>query len=391
MRKKNILTAAILSMALLAGCQKEDEGQAQNPIIEEIHGGSLADDSSGEAAQGGESQGEESQGEISQGEVSPEEESPNTQQPEIQESEPPQPASTENAAKAAEFNFAALSDRVFYFSSGVGAWSTELRINSDGTFKGNYHDADMGDSGDDYPNGTLYLCGFTGKFSNLEKVDEFTYKMKLASLEFDDEPEKEEIVDGVRQIYSTAYGLDDGKDFCLYLPGAKLSDLPEMYRSWVGYYSLENTTETELPFYGLYNIETGDGFSSTVYEEQSLSERIEMEISFAEEQDAELQAKLQEDTAQADMNATSAELFQVWDNTLNIVWKLLESELDDAVMDNLRTEERNWIAAKEAAVKSAGQKYEGGSMQSMEESIKAAELTKERVYELAKYEKSALQ
>ena len=54
-------------------------------------------------------------------------------------------------------------------------------------------------------------------------------------------------------------------------------------------------------------------------------------------------------------------------------------------MAALREEERQWIAGKEAAVKEAGQQYEGGNMQSMAESLKAAELTKARVHELAEY------
>ena len=285
----------------------------------------------------------------------------------------------------AEFGFEALEDRLFEFCSGAGAWSTELSINGDGTFEGIYHDSDMGDIGADYPNGTRYYCSFTGKFGNLEKVDEFTYKMKLVSLVYEDEPDKEEILDGIRYIYSGAYGLVGGTDFLLYLPGAKLADLPEGYRSWVGYYYLESVEETELPYYGLYNLNEENGFSSYVYEEQSLAERIAMEISFAEESVAELETQIQEASTQADMNEAGAELYRTWDDTLNIVWKLLESELDAETMETLRVEERNWIAVKDEAVKAAGKEFADSSLQPMAESMKAAELTKERVYELAEY------
>lgn len=282
-----------------------------------------------------------------------------------------------------EVNFTDISDRTFYFSSGAGAWWTELRINDDGSFSGIYQDSDMGDMGEDYPNGTLYYCEFSGVFESLAKVDEYTYKMKLASIEYEQEPEKEEIKDGVRNIYSTAYGIDGGDEFYLYLPGIKLTELPEEYRSWVGYYNLESVSETELPYYGLYNINTGDGFSSYVYEEQTFADRVAMEISFAEESSAELEEKLSKSTVQIDMDEAAKELFQTWDDTLNIIWKLLEPELSDEEMESLRIEERAWIARKEAEVKAAGQEYEGGSMQSMAEALKAAEMTKERVYELA--------
>ena len=47
--------------------------------------------------------------------------------------------------------------------------------------------------------------------------------------------------------------------------------------------------------------------------------------------------------------------------------------------------ERDWIASKDAEVQAAGQEHEGGSAQPLDEAMKAAELTKARVYELAKY------
>lgn len=78
-------------------------------------------------------------------------------------------------------------------------------------------------------------------------------------------------------------------------------------------------------------------------------------------------------------------MFHTWDDTLNIVWKLLESELDEEKMAALRVEEREWIARKEEAVTAAGQEYEGGSMQVMAQFRKVAELTEERLQELAEY------
>lgn len=355
--KKNFFAAFIFILTLLTGCNSTDNNSQQSSVLQ---------DSAVQSQQTAESAGEGQ---------------PQTEAQQTAEQQAELPSGNTDAG----FGFEALEGRVFDFSSGAGAWCTELSINSDGTFKGIYSDSDMGDTGDDYPNGTRYYCSFTGKFGNLEKVDEFTYKMKLVSLLYDDEPDKEEIIDGIRYIYSSAYGLVGGTDFLLYLPGAKLAELPEGYRGWVGYYYLESTTETELPFYGLYNLNEENGFSSHVYEQQSLAERVAMEISFAEERGAELEAQIQEASSQGDMNAAGAELFRTWDDALNTVWKLLESELDAETMETLRAEEREWIAVKDAAVEAAGQEFEGGSLQPMAEAMKAAELTKERVYELAEY------
>lgn len=283
-----------------------------------------------------------------------------------------------------EFQFSDLSDRVFYFSSGAGAWFTELRISGDGSFEGHYQDADMGDAGDDYPNGTLYYCDFYGTFDQLEKVDDLTYRMKLSYISFGQEPEKEEIIDGVRYIYSAAYGLD-GEDFYLYLPDSRVVDLPQSFREWVGYYNLEAVQEEKLSFYGLYNVQGEQGFSSSVYVEQSLSEKIAMEISTAEEQEKEVEKKQEEAVTQLEMNETAQEMYQLWDDTLNAVWKLLEADLSESDMDILRKEEKEWIASKDAEVQKAGLENEGGSLQPLLEAVTAAELTKARVYELAEY------
>ena len=60
------------------------------------------------------------------------------------------------------------------FSSGVGGWGTSLTLERGGTFSGQFHDSDMGAIGEDYPNGTVYLCHFSGRFSVSEKVDEYS-------------------------------------------------------------------------------------------------------------------------------------------------------------------------------------------------------------------------
>ena len=127
------------------------------------------------------------------------------------------------------------------------------------------------------------------------------------------------------------------------------------------------------------------GFSSYQYDFPSLSERVDEEIAAANEVSLELEQKLQAAETQADMNTISAELYETWDAALNAVWKILESELDGPTMEALRVEEREWIALKEEQVTAAGLEYEDGSMRSMTESITAAEMTKERVYQLQTY------
>ena len=83
-----------------------------------------------------------------------------------------------------------------------------MTIEGDGSFQGVYQDSNMGDTGDAYPNGTVYQCSFQGRFSELEQVNEYTYKMQMAEMTYKNPVDREEVVDGVRYCYSAAYGLD---------------------------------------------------------------------------------------------------------------------------------------------------------------------------------------
>ena len=184
--------------------------------------------------------------------------------PVIEEEESPSPAIPDEPSEP-EFSYADLSGMVFFFSSGAGGWWTEVIIQPDGTFTGEYSDWDMGDTGDGYPNGTNYLCFFSGRFSALEKISEFEYSMRCEELTQEGTPGEEKIVEGdARYITSVPYGFDDAEDFSLYLPGREISDLPESFLWWTHvYFDDEDTEKTgTLDFYGLYNIRGEQGFSS---------------------------------------------------------------------------------------------------------------------------------
>ena len=61
--------------------------------------------------------------------------------------------------------FAHFEGMEWSFCSGAGAWSTDLQIRPDGTFTGQFHDSEMGESAEAYPDGTVYICEFSGRFS----------------------------------------------------------------------------------------------------------------------------------------------------------------------------------------------------------------------------------
>ena len=74
--------------------------------------------------------------------------------------------------ETSESFFSRFEGMEWSFSSGVGGWSAEMRILPDGTFSGEYHDSEMGETAETYPDGTLYLCSFTGQMHMVEQVDE---------------------------------------------------------------------------------------------------------------------------------------------------------------------------------------------------------------------------
>lgn len=162
-----------------------------------------------------------------------------------------------------DLQFPDLADLEFWFGSGVGAWSTTVKISPDGTFKGYYHDSNMGDDGEGYPNGTMYECSFSGKFSPLVKTGDYEYSMKCESLVIDGTVDEERIIDGVKIITTGPYGFDDADKFSLYLPGKKVSELPEQFLNWVSMpWVLDFENIDVLDFYGLYNVGGEQGFSA---------------------------------------------------------------------------------------------------------------------------------
>lgn len=146
----------------------------------------------------------------------------------------------------------------FIFSSGAGGWSTNLTLQPDGSFTGTYHDSDMGDVGDENPNGVVYISTFSGKFSDITKVDEHTYSMKLASVKVEESGEW--IEDGIKYIASAPYGIDGGSTFYFYLPDTPVAGLDEEFLNWrLGLFSEEDRSGDTLGHYGLYNEAEGDG------------------------------------------------------------------------------------------------------------------------------------
>lgn len=297
-----------------------------------------------------------------------------------------------------EFDFSKVANLEFMFASGAGGWNTVLTIDEDGSFKGMYHDSDMGDVGDGYSDGTVYFSEFSGKFIDVTKKNDYTYAMKITDMKTENAAGTEEIRDDVRIIYADPYGLEKSEEILLYLPGAPLKELPDAFLQWVGYMNPDELEETELSFYGLYNVAEEEGFSSyevnqieyfPEFDPETISDNSNVSDIDQELKDIEARAQTLEDSlanddlTQMEYNMKTGELYQLWDDELNIVWGYLKDTLSSTDMDKLRIEQRAWIKDRDAAIDAAGAEYEGGSIQPMIKNQKGAELTKTRVYELA--------
>ena len=152
------------------------------------------------------------------------------------------------------------------FCSGAGAWSTDMRIQADGTFSGEYHDSEMGEIGEAYPYGTVYGCSFHGTMTVAEEADENTWKIRIDSLKMDEGQVREAIDGGIRYITTEPYGITEGDTMLLYRPGTSLSTLTEEMLIWTHALDTENRSP-DLECWFLYSEKNGSGFVSPLYPE----------------------------------------------------------------------------------------------------------------------------
>lgn len=152
--------------------------------------------------------------------------------------------------------FARLAGLEWFFASGAGGWSTDLRIAEDGSFSGEFHDSEMGEAADDYPYGTVYCCSFTGQMTFVEYVDEHTWKLRVDRLVADEAVEA--IDDGIRYVPTEPYGIIEGDEMLLYLPGTSIDAFTDEMRIWA--HLLGDDAPTTLENWFLYSEQNDSGF-----------------------------------------------------------------------------------------------------------------------------------
>ena len=113
---------------------------------------------------------------------------------------------------------------VWIHSNGDSDWRTELTIHADLSFVSSYMDGAMEPK-------IKYETKFYGRFSELEKIDELTYRTKIIQLDYIGELGVQ-FVDGVMIITNEPAGIEKDAQYILYLPGTPESRLMDAERNW---------------------------------------------------------------------------------------------------------------------------------------------------------------
>ena len=160
---------------------------------------------------------------------------------------------------AADTVFESFGGMEWSFCSGAGGWSTDMRFLPDGSFSGEYHDSEMGESTDAYPGGTIYCCSFTGQMRVAEQVSETVWNVTVETLKTDSSQEEEAVDDGIRYVKAEPYGLSAGDRMTLYAPGTPLDAFTEDMLLWAHLMDPENRPDT-LQDWFLYSEKNDSGF-----------------------------------------------------------------------------------------------------------------------------------
>ena len=147
--------------------------------------------------------------------------------------------------------------------SGAGAWGASLTINEDGTFKGSYYDTNLGDMGDDHPNGSREESNYTGRFKSAKKNSDGTYTLQCdaSAFKIDGEVGSSHIEDGVKVNIDKPVGMEPCGEFTLYPKGYDTSKLSDDQKVWANGIGLND--KDELPGTALCN--TGSDVEYTFY------------------------------------------------------------------------------------------------------------------------------
>ena len=290
--------------------------------------------------------------------------------------------SAEDSTESSDLTFADLAGRQFEFCSGAGGWMESFTIEKDGYFTGLFNDSNMGSTGEGYENGTRYSSSYTGHFTNLTKVNEYTYTMELADISYKEPVDTEEIseIDQVRYIYTDSYCLGGTDIFTIYLPGTPMEEIAEEVRIWL--YSANGNAE-ELTMIAIVDETNGYG----IYSRDRLEPLEDAQLTYNSYKDSYdyYNELLTEAATTAEMVEYTATMYVFSDECLNYIWRLIRYNTEEEQFNEILAEQREWITEKEAKAEEAAAEFEGGSMATVAYNQALADMTIKRCEELIGY------
>ena len=290
--------------------------------------------------------------------------------------------SEQETTEFSDLTFADLAGRQFEFCSGAGGWMESFTIEKDGLLVGHFNDSDMGSTGEGYENGTQYSSSYTGHFTNLTKVNEYTYTMELADISYKEPVGTEEIsnADQVKYIYTGSYCLGGTDTFTIYLPGTPLAEFSENVLIWIRY---ANDSEEELTMITIVD-ETND-FGIYSYDRPKPLEDAQLTYNSYKYSYDYYNELLTEAATTAEMVEYTATMYEFSDECLNYIWRLIRYNTEEEKYNEILAEQREWIAEKEAKAEEACAEFEGGSMATVAYNQALADMTIKRCEELIGY------
>ncbi len=147
----------------------------------------------------------------------------------------------------------------------------------------------------------------------------------------------------------------------------------------------QGATSQEAPSQEASSQEPGPSDQNPSSSAPSTAYDLSQVLSQAEAQEAELRKKMLDTDHIGSGDKICQEIYGLWDDLLNELWGQIKAVYSEKEMAALTEEERSWIASKEEKVQGEVSLHEGLAeyYAAMIEARKGAELTRERVYELA--------
>ena len=148
-------------------------------------------------------------------------------------------AETKKESSEFQWLYDELEGKYFSFSSGAGAWSTDIKFGKNGNFEGYYHDTNMGE----LEGPTRYENHFSGRMNIVYQDQKYVYSMKLEDYKNLNEKYKNAENDDklIIKFVDESYGFEGTNSFTLFLPYANISKEKDHFKHWLtGQISDEN-------------------------------------------------------------------------------------------------------------------------------------------------------